>query len=104
MELAAVGFFYAERFVGVRRCTNSDLQFAAPLAHSPCSSKTKLFYIKFSDLHVSKEHSIKPRRLISKLFRPVTVFVIRLFCASPENQAALLPPSTAILAPVMNEA
>ena len=28
--------------------------------HSPCSSKTKLFRIEFSDLHVSKEDSIKP--------------------------------------------
>jgi hypothetical protein len=28
---------------------------------SPCSSKTKLFYMEFSDLHVSKEDSIKPR-------------------------------------------
>src|ERR1700691_1170224 len=35
------------------QCTaNSD--------HSPCSSKTKLFHIGFSDLHVSKENSIKP--------------------------------------------
>jgi hypothetical protein len=29
--------------------------------HSPCSSKTNLFRIEFSDLHVSKEDSIKPR-------------------------------------------
>ena len=28
--------------------------------HSPCSSKTKLFHIEFSDLHVSKEDSVKP--------------------------------------------
>jgi len=28
--------------------------------HSPCSSKTKLFHIEFSDLHVSKEYSIRP--------------------------------------------
>src|SRR5260370_31772619 len=28
--------------------------------HSPCSSKTKLFRIQFSHLHVSKEDSIKP--------------------------------------------
>ena len=30
--------------------------------HSPCSSKAKLFHIQFSDLHVSKEDSINPRR------------------------------------------
>jgi hypothetical protein len=38
--------------------------------HSPCSSKTKLFHIKFSDLHISKEDSIKPWRdqLESQLF------------------------------------
>jgi len=30
--------------------------------HSPCSSKTKLFHIEFSDLHVSKEDSIKSWR------------------------------------------
>ena len=29
--------------------------------HSPCSSKTKLFHIEFSDLHISEEDSIKPR-------------------------------------------
>jgi hypothetical protein len=28
--------------------------------HSPCSSKTKLFHIEFSDFHVSKEDSVKP--------------------------------------------
>jgi hypothetical protein len=33
---------------------------SANLDHSPCSSKTKLFHIEFSDLHVSKEDSIKP--------------------------------------------
>jgi hypothetical protein len=33
----------------------------ANLGHSPRSSKTKLFHIEFSDLHVSKENSIKPR-------------------------------------------
>jgi len=33
----------------------------ANLDHSPCSPKTKLFRIEFSDLHVSKEDSIKPR-------------------------------------------
>ena len=32
--------------------TNSD--------HSPRSSKTKLFRVEFSDLHVSKEDSIEP--------------------------------------------
>jgi hypothetical protein len=32
--------------------TNSD--------HSPCSSKTKLFHVEFSDLHVSKEDSVEP--------------------------------------------
>ena len=36
------------------RAANSD--------HSPCSSKTKLFHIELSDLHVSKEDSIKPWR------------------------------------------
>jgi hypothetical protein len=42
----------------------------ANLDHSPCSSKTKLFHIEFSDLHVSKEYSIKPRcdQLDSQLF------------------------------------
>jgi hypothetical protein len=33
----------------------------ANLDHSPCSPKTKLFHIEFSDLHVPKEDSIKPR-------------------------------------------
>jgi hypothetical protein len=33
---------------------------AANSDHSPCSPKTKLFHIEFSDLHVSKEDSIKP--------------------------------------------
>ena len=38
--------------------------------HSPCSSKTKLFHIEFSDLRISKEDSIKPwcDRLKSQLF------------------------------------
>jgi hypothetical protein len=35
------------------RCSTSD--------HSPGGSKTKLFHIEFSDFHVSKEDSIKPR-------------------------------------------
>src|ERR1700678_2803832 len=30
--------------------------------HSPCSFKAKVFHIEFSDLHVSKEDSIDPRR------------------------------------------
>jgi hypothetical protein len=38
--------------------------------HSPCSSKTELFLVQFSDLHVSKENSVKPGRdqLDSQLF------------------------------------
>jgi hypothetical protein len=38
--------------------------------HSLCSSKAKLFHIEFSDLHVSKEDSVKPRcdQLESQLF------------------------------------
>src|SRR5271156_6621128 len=38
--------------------------------HSPCSSRTKLFYIEFSDLHVSEEDSVKPwcDQLESQLF------------------------------------
>jgi hypothetical protein len=28
--------------------------------HSPCGSKTKLFHVEFSDLHVSEEDSIEP--------------------------------------------
>ena len=35
---------------------------AANSDHSSCSSKTKLFHIEFSDLHLSKEDSIKSRR------------------------------------------
>jgi hypothetical protein len=37
---------------------------------SPCSSKTKFFHIEFSDLHVSKEDSVKPwcNQLESQLF------------------------------------
>jgi hypothetical protein len=30
--------------------------------HSPCSPKTKLFHIEFSDIHVSKKDSMKPWR------------------------------------------
>jgi hypothetical protein len=33
----------------------------ASLDHSPRSPKAMLFHIEFSDLHVSKEDSIKPR-------------------------------------------
>ena len=38
--------------------------------HSPCGSKTKLFHIEFSDLHVSQEDSVKPwcDQLESQLF------------------------------------
>jgi hypothetical protein len=43
---------------------------SANLDHSPCSSKTKLVRIEFSDLHVSKEGSVKPwcDQLESQLF------------------------------------
>ena len=52
---------------------NSDeplLRSSTNSGHSPCRSKTKLFRIEFSDLHVSKEDSIKPRcdQLDSQLF------------------------------------
>ena len=43
-------FFSARRFG--YPATNSD--------NSPCSSRTKLFYIEFSDLHDLQEDSIKP--------------------------------------------
>jgi hypothetical protein len=33
---------------------------AANSDHSTCSSKTKLFHVEFSDLHISEEDSIKP--------------------------------------------
>ena len=38
--------------------------------HSPCSSKTKLVRIEFSDLHVSKEDSVESRcdQLDAQLF------------------------------------
>jgi hypothetical protein len=32
------------------------------LGHSPCGSKAKIFHIAFSNLHVSKEDSIKSWR------------------------------------------
>jgi hypothetical protein len=35
------------------------MQSSANSDHSPCSSKTKLFHIEFSDLHVSKEDFVK---------------------------------------------
>jgi hypothetical protein len=40
--------------------------------HSPCSSKAKLFQVEFSNLHVSKEDSVKPWRdqLEAQLFEP----------------------------------
>jgi len=40
--------------------TPTDLAHGRPL-HSSASSKTKLFHVEFSDLHISEEDSIKPR-------------------------------------------
>jgi hypothetical protein len=66
----------------------------ANLDHSPCSSKTKLFHIEFSDLHVSKGDSIKPwcGQLECQLFEAKyfadedSVFV-------PADVAAIIQPS-----------
>ena len=33
----------------------------ARLGHSPRGSKTKLFCVKFSDLHIAEEYLVKPR-------------------------------------------
>jgi hypothetical protein len=62
--------------------------------HSPCSSRTKLFHIEFSDLHISKEESIKPwcHQLQCQLFEAKyfadedSVFV-------PADVAAIVHPS-----------
>ena len=62
--------------------------------HSPCSSKTKLFYIEFSDLHVAKEDFVKPwcDQLESQLFEAEyladedSIFV-------PADVAAIVHPS-----------
>jgi hypothetical protein len=62
--------------------------------HSRCSSKTKLVRIEFSDLHVSKEESVKPwcYQLESQLFEAEyfadedSVFV-------PADVAAIVHPS-----------
>jgi hypothetical protein len=62
--------------------------------HSPCSSKAKLFGIEFSDIHFSKEDSIKPwwNQLQRQLFEPEdfadedSVFV-------PADVAAIINPS-----------
>jgi transposase IS116/IS110/IS902 family protein len=70
------------------------MQSSANSDHSPCSSKTKLFGIEFSDLHVSKEDSIKPwcDQLESQLFEAEDfadedpVFV-------PADVAAIIHPS-----------
>jgi hypothetical protein len=62
--------------------------------HPPRTSKTKLFHIEFSDLHVSKEDSIRPwcDQLKRQLFEPEyladedSVFV-------PADVAAIVHPS-----------
>jgi hypothetical protein len=65
--------------------------------HSPCSSKTKLVRIEFSDLHVSNEDSVKPwcDQLESQLFEAEyfadedSVFV-------PDDVAAIVQPSSPV--------
>jgi hypothetical protein len=50
----------AIRAAGVSTVDFRAMHASANSDHSPCSSKTKLFHIEFSDLHVAKEDSIKP--------------------------------------------
>jgi hypothetical protein len=52
--------------------------------HSSRSSEAKFFGIEFSDLHGSKENSVKPRcdQLDAQLFEVNTSLMKTLFCAS----------------------
>jgi hypothetical protein len=61
---------------------------------SPCSSKTKLFHIEFSDLNVSKEDSIKPwcDQLESQLFE-AEYFADEDSVLVPADVAAVVHPS-----------
>ena len=60
------GAFHLDEKSANRTCTlrwtfvNKQMHSSATSDHSSGSSKTKLFHIEFSDLHVSKEDSIKP--------------------------------------------
>jgi hypothetical protein len=67
---------------------------SANSADSPWSSKTKLFHIEFSDLHVSKRDSIKPwcDQLESKLFE-AEYFANEHSVFVPADVAAIVDPS-----------
>lgn len=62
--------------------------------HSSCSSESKFFGIEFSDLHVSKEDSIKPRcyQLDSQLFK-AKYFADEDSVLVPAYVAAIVDPS-----------
>jgi hypothetical protein len=90
-QMGAPGFKWTTRVQNVdirpmRSSANSD--------HSPCSSKAKLFHIEFSDLHVSKEVSIKPRRdqLEGQLFE-TEYFADEDSVLVPADIAAIVHPS-----------
>ena len=62
--------------------------------HSPRSSETKFFGIKFSDLHVSKEDSVKPwcHQLESQLFE-TEYLADENSCLVPTDVSAVVHPS-----------